>query len=112
MAEAQSVIVEPSIIPVRLAAMEVARSKQGIKEDKGPDGKGLNTGEIVDWSCDGFTRQRGIFWCAFFYSQCHREVLRQRGDVQLLAHWMQIASGGCDLLWRRMAAEGWTLSPL
>lgn len=108
MAEERSVIVSPSIVPVRVAALEVARSKIGMQEDRDAEGHGLNTGEIVDWSCDGFTRQRGIFWCGFFACQCFRHVLRERGDVQLLAHWAKLASGDCDMLWRRLGGEGWT----
>ena len=104
----EKVIIEPSIIPIRLAALEIAKGKLGMQEDKGPDGKGLNTGEIVDWSCDGFTRQRGLSWCAFFACQCFRAAIRERGDVQQLAHWMKLANGGCDLLWKRLSGEGWT----
>jgi hypothetical protein len=35
-------------------------------------------------------------------------VLIERGEVQLLAQWMRLASGDCDEFWKRLSAEGWT----
>ena len=116
----QSIIIDPSILPVRLAALQVAQSKIGMEEEKDPKtGRGLNTGVIYDWATEGMTTQKGHFWCAFFYCQAHRRVLLERiakATTQeerayfqdLLSRWKKIATGDCDLLWKRMTAEGWT----
>lgn len=98
--------------PVRLGALDIAKSKLGERET------GKNVGKIVDWAMQGITRRRAdepsprgrmgwALWCAFFASQCFRRELLARGDEALLRDWSRLASGSCDSLRRNLDARGW-----
>lgn len=72
-----------------------------------------NQGPIVEWSLAGLTNRKPddtgwARWCAYFACQVFRQELLARGDEALLRHWLAIASGSCDTLWRHLWCASWT----
>lgn len=103
--------------PVRLGALEIARSKIGERETA------PNQGPIVDWSLAGITSRKAAGdmehpagwakWCAFFVSQCFQRELLLRGQTELARLWRaDYASGSCSSLWASCERAGWTESSL
>lgn len=88
---------------LREAAVQRALERLGQRETA------HNAGPVVDWAVEGLpVYNRAPKWCAYFACQAFRRELIARGDEALLQHWLRIASGSCDTLWRHLWGEGWT----
>ena len=110
---------KPTPVPVRLRALQIARSHIGEREivegyERGKDAPAIgNQGPIVRWSCERWTSperfQREyaagkMAWCAGFVSSCFLEACAP----DLAAQWNHIGSTSCDALWTRLDRAGWT----
>lgn len=93
--------------PIGLRALRVLLAREGQREDVGPNGKGLNQGDVVIWACRRWVRSESTWqelyeagemaWCAgalcSAFLEAGSEVIKQ------------VASLRCDTMLSRIPPE-------